>query len=64
MVILFLLHPFCFDQLKLCGLIKYMMMYLLSSCTVGIKKTEPILNHSQSMKFVINIDCLGTYDVE
>ena len=35
-----------------------------------IKKTEQILNRSQrreaaqSMKFFINIDCLGTYDVE
>ena len=35
-----------------------------------IKKTEQILNRSQrreaaqSMKFLINIDCLGTYDVE
>ena len=35
-----------------------------------IKKTEQILNRSQCreaaqcMKFLINIDCLGTYDVE
>ena len=35
-----------------------------------IKKTEQILNRSQrreaaqSMKFLINVDCLGTYDVE
>ena len=35
-----------------------------------IKKTEQILNRSQrreaaqSMKFFINIDCLGAYDVE
>ena len=35
-----------------------------------IKKTEQILNRSQrreaaqSMKFFINIDCLGTYDIE
>ena len=34
------------------------------------KKTEQIWNRSQrreaaqSMKFLINIDCLGTYDVE
>ena len=38
--------------------------------TVCIKKTEQILNRSQrrqaaqSMKFFINIDCFGTYDVE
>ena len=43
--------------------------YLLSY-TGCIKKTEQILNRSQrreeaqSMKFLINIDCLGTYDVE
>ena len=41
--------------------------YLYTGC---IKKTEQILNHSQrrkaaqSMKFLINIDCLGTYDAE
>ena len=32
------------------------------------KKTEQILSQlreaAQSMKFLINIDCLGTYDVE
>ena len=40
-------------------------------CNTGcIKKTEQILNRSQrreaaqSMKFLINIDCLGTYDIE
>ena len=40
-------------------------------CYTGcIKKTEQILNRSQrreaaqSVKFLINIDCLGTYDVE
>ena len=38
--------------------------------TACIKKTEQIWNRSQrreaaqSMKFLINIDCLGTYDVE
>ena len=37
---------------------------------VYIKKAEQIWNRSQrreaaqSMKFLINIDCLGTYDVE
>ena len=42
----------------------------LDRYTGCIKKTEQILNRSQrreaaqSMKFLINIDCLGTYDVE
>ena len=45
----------------------YMYMYIY---TGYIKKTEQILNRSQrreaaqNMKFLINIDCLGTYDVE
>ena len=40
------------------------------SYTGCIKKTEQILNRSQrreaaqSMKFLINIDCLGTYDID
>ena len=46
--------------------------FVIERCesTGGIKKTEQILNCSQRreaaqiMKFLINIDCLGTYDVE
>ena len=44
-----------------------MVIILTTGC---IKKTEQILNRSQrreaaqSMRFLINIDCLGTYDVE
>ena len=44
---------------------------LLSAMYTGcIKKTEQILNRSQrreaaqGMKFLINIDCFGTYDVQ
>ena len=45
---------------------------ILYRCIQGVskKKTEQILNRSQrreaaqSMKFLINIDCLGTYDIE
>ena len=43
---------------------------LVAHYTGCIKKTEQILNRSQrreaaqSMEFLINIDCLGTYDVE
>ena len=42
---------------------------LMETCRV-YKKTEQICNRSQrreaaqSMKFFINLDCLGTYDVE
>ena len=45
----------------------YTYIYIHTGC---IKKTEQILNcpqhceAAQSMKFLINIDCLGTYDVE
>ena len=51
--------------------LKNCVSYSKAHCTTGcIKKTEQILNRSQrreaaqSMKFLINIDCLGTYDVE
>ena len=43
---------------------------LLSTIQGVSKKTEQIWNRSQrreaaqSMKFLINIDCLGTYDVQ
>ena len=46
-------------------------LFMLSTYYTGcIKKTEQILNCSQrreaakSMKFFINIECFGTYDVE
>ena len=45
----------------------YVYVYIYTGC---IKKTEQIWNRSQRreaaqrMKFLINIDCLGTYDVE
>ena len=51
----------------LVDLIQLFSVYHYTGC---IKKTEQIWNRSQrreaaqSMKFLINIDCLGTYDVE
>ena len=45
--------------------------FVCQLCTTGcIKKTEQIRNRSQrreaaqTIKFMIKIDCLGTYDVE
>ena len=44
--------------------------YNLTAYTGCIKKTEQIWNRfqrrevAQSVKFLINIDCLGTYDVQ
>ena len=56
--------------LKIKILVGYYNMLNWLYYTGCIKKTEQILNRSQrreaaqSMKFFINIDCLGTYDVE
>ena len=60
-----------FSQLVLCPLRRNERFRPVSPIyRVYKKKTEQILNRpqrreaAQSMKFLINIDCLGTYDVE
>ena len=56
---------FCYKQI----LLLLLLSFFIELCRV-YNKTEQIWNRSQrrkaaqSMKFLINIDCLGTYDVE
>ena len=63
-------RPVLMHQSENCESLNINMNRPIAKYTGCIKKTEQTLNHSQrreaaqSMKFFINIDCLGTYDVE